>query len=78
MKAYYSSTRLLFKKDIIEKLGWDESFQVYVSNDNCKYEMTKRQFYDVFDNVVKTVSYKEHGVYHYHPTPSKAYQFIIV
>ena len=63
MKAYYSSTRLLFKRDIIEKLGWDESFQVYVSNDKCKYEMTKRQFYDVFDNVVKTVSYKEHGVY---------------
>ena len=77
MKASYSSTRLLFKKEIIEKLDWDESFQVYASNDNCKYEMTKRQFYDVFHNVVKTVSYKDRGIYHYHATPAKAYQFIV-
>jgi len=77
MKVSNSSTRLLFKRDEIEPLDWNDSIRIYVSNDNCTYQMTKREFYTVFDNVVKTKSYKEDGIYHYHPTPSKAFQFIV-
>ena len=76
MKVSYSSTRLLFKRDEIEPLDWDDQFSVYSSNDGCTYEMTKREFYDVFSNVVKTKSYKEAGIYHYVRTPAKAFQFI--
>ena len=77
MKTTYSSTRLLFKRDEIEKLLWDDKIRIYSSNDQCTYEMTKREFYDVFSNVVKTKSYLEDGIYHYHKTPSKAFRFIV-
>ena len=76
-KVSYSSTRLLFRRDKIESLDWDEKFRVYASNDECSYEMSKREFYDVFSNVVKTKSYKEAGIYHYVKTPAKAFQFIV-
>ena len=77
MKATYSSTRLLFKRDEIEKLSWEDKIRIYSSNDRQTYEMTKREFYDVFSNVVKTKSYKENGIYHYHKTPAKAFRFIV-
>ena len=77
MKVEYTSTRLLFKRDEIEKLAWNDTIKIYASNDNCTYQMTKREFYDVFNNVVNTKSYKEIGVYHYQKTPTKAFQFII-
>jgi hypothetical protein len=77
MKATYSSNRLLFKRDEIEKLLWEDKIRIYASNDQCTYEMTKREFYDVFSNVVKTESYKINGIYHYYKTPSKAFQFIV-
>ena len=76
-KVSYSSTRLLFKRDAIEPLDWGGKFRVYSSNDECSYEMTKREFYDVFSNVVKTKSYKKAGIYHYVKTPAKAFQFIV-
>ena len=76
-KVSYSSTRLLFRRDEIEPLDWDDKFRIYASNDNCTYEMTKGEFYDVFDNVVKTKSYLEAGIYHYVKTPNKAIQFIV-
>lgn len=77
MKVSYSSTRLLFKRDEIELLDWNEKFSVYASNDECTYEMTKKEFYDVFSNVAKTKSYKQAGIYHYVKTPAKAFQFIV-
>jgi hypothetical protein len=77
MAKYYSSTRLLFKRDIIEPLKWEEKFQVFASNDNSTFEMTKREFYDVFSNVVKTKSYLNKGNYNYLNTPFKALQFIV-
>jgi len=77
IKISYSSTRLLFKRDEIEPLDWEDKIRIYASNDNCSYEMTKREFYEVFSNVVKTRSYLEAGIYHYVKTPAKAFQFIV-
>ncbi|WP_033959935.1 hypothetical protein [Psychroserpens jangbogonensis] len=77
MKSTYSSTRLLFKRDSIEKLSWEDKISIYSTNDQCTYEMTKKEFYDVFSNVVKTKSYRENGAYNYLKTPSKAFQFIV-
>lgn len=77
MTASYSSTRLLFKIDEIESLDWHEKFSVYSSNDEYTYEITKKEFYDVFSNVVKTKSYIEEGICHYVKTPAKAFQFIV-
>ncbi|ALU73839.1 hypothetical protein F7642_04500 [Tenacibaculum finnmarkense genomovar ulcerans] len=77
MDISYSSTRLLFKRDKIEKLSLENKIRIYSSNDQQTYEMTKREFYDVFSNVIKTKSYKEKGVYHYLKTPKKAFQFIV-
>ena len=77
MKVSYSSTRLLFKRDEIEPLNWDDKIRIFASNDNSTYEMTKREFYEVFSNVVITKSYKEAGIYHYVKTPAKAFQFIV-
>jgi hypothetical protein len=78
MAVFYSSTRLLFKRDIIEPLKWEEKFQVFASNDNSTFEMTKREFYDIFSNVVKTKSYLNKGNYNYPKTPFKALQFIVI
>ena len=39
--------------------------------------MTKREFYETFDNVVKTESYREIGNYNYGKTPSKALKHLI-
>jgi hypothetical protein len=36
------------------------------------FRMTKADFYQVFDNVVNSRSYKEKGLYHYPKTPEKA------
>ena len=76
MTVSYASTRLLFRKDKIEPMKWEDKMRIFASNDNCTYEMTKKEFYQVFSNVVKTKSYLNNGIYHYVKTPSKAFQFI--
>jgi len=76
-KLIYTSARLTFKRDEIEPLDWDDIIRIYVSNEGRTYQMTKREFYEVFDNVVQTKSYKEYGNYNCEPTPSKANQFIV-
>ncbi len=43
MKVSYSSSRLTFKKKEIEKLDWEDIIEIYVSNDNCTYKMTKKR-----------------------------------
>jgi len=73
----YKSARLTFKRDDIEPLSNDDCFIIYVTNESKKYQMTKAQFYEVFDNVVSSKSHKDAGVYSYETTPSKAYKFII-
>ncbi len=71
----YSFTRLCFKADLIEPLDMDDAF--ICSTPEGEFRMTKRQFYDVFENVVKTESYLVKRIYHYKKTPQKAYQFLM-
>lgn len=73
-KVSYESTRLYFKADLIEPLNWDDYFCVIVKDE--VFKMTKREFYEVFSNVVKTRSYREDRIYHYPVTPKKAMKFI--
>lgn len=72
-KTFYKSTRLTFKRDIIESLDDDD---IYV-NENAEgvFEISKRDFYRYFGNVATSKSYRKTGVYNYQTTPQKAYQF---
>lgn len=72
----YTKPRLHFVRDEIERLSMVGIIIIHSTNDKCTYKMTKQQFYDVFDNVVKTRSYLIEGNYHYQRTPKKAFQFI--
>ena len=71
----YSFSRLCFKANLIEPLDMDDVF--ICSTPEGKFRMTKRQFYDVFANVVTTSSYRDTRIYHYKTTPQKAYQFLM-
>jgi hypothetical protein len=41
------------------------------------FRLTKRQFYDVFPNVVDSVSFQERGRYHYSRAPVKVLAFLV-
>ena len=69
----YESTRLLFKADVIEALRPGDRFRVKTPEGT--FEMTKADFYRVFDNVVRSRSYSERGIYHYPVVPAKANAF---
>ncbi|GLC27768.1 hypothetical protein [Roseisolibacter agri] len=73
--ACYTATRLTFRAAVIEPLADDERFRV-VTPDGT-FEMTKAQFHRVFANVVRSVSYRERGVYHYPSIPKAAAPFLI-
>lgn len=73
--ACYTATRLTFRAAIIEPLAAHERFRV-VTRDGT-FEMTKAQFHRVFSNVVRSVSYRERGVYHYPNIPKAAAPFLI-
>lgn len=75
-KETYRHTRLCFLKAVIDRLKADESFRV-ICNDGI-FQMTKTDFYEVFDNIVKTRSYLERGHYHSRKPPRKADQFKIL
>ena len=49
----------------------DDRFCVVTESDGT-FVMTKRQFYDVFPNVIATVSYKQNREYSYSTLPQKA------
>ena len=72
----YSAARLTFKRDLIEPLGDEDYFIVNVSNDNSSYKMKKTEFYETFNNVTKTSSYKNLGIYSYQQTPKKALNYL--
>jgi hypothetical protein len=73
----YTSARLTFKKDEIESLRDHNIIRIHVTNDSTTYEMTKKDFYTVFSNVVSSKSYTEIGNYNYKKTPQKALQFMV-
>ena len=72
--AEYSFTRLCFRADVIEPLNDTDFFAVHTPEGTFK--MTKADFYRVFNNVVKTKSYQQDGIYHYSKTPAKALPFL--
>lgn len=70
----YSYKRLCFMANIIEPLKEEDFFAVHTPEGTFK--MTKKDFYRVFSNVLKTKSYQERGIYHYPTTPRKALVFL--
>ncbi len=66
--------RLNFKRDLIENLDENESFEIETSDG--LFEMTKKDFYTTFSNVASSKSYIKHGLYHYPKTPKKAFQYL--
>lgn len=70
----YKYSRLAFKREIIEKLMPSDSFEVETPEGT--YRFTRKQFENVFSNVIKTKSYLKLGVYHYPRTPEKATPFL--
>jgi hypothetical protein len=68
--ASYRFTRLCFKADVIEPLGPDDVFEVVTPVG--RFQMTKREFYRVFPNVVASTSYRQGRMYHYSKLPEKA------
>jgi hypothetical protein len=73
----YTASRLTFKRDEIELLNDNDYIKIHVTQDNTSYKMTKREFYQTFDNVVNSKSYREIGNYNYIKTPNKALQYLI-
>jgi hypothetical protein len=73
----YHATRLTFKRNFIEPLDNEDYFIVHVSNDNTSYKMKKKEFYETFNNVTQTSSYKNKGNYNYLKTPAKAFKYLI-
>lgn len=71
--AEYSATRLIFKRDEIERLGPEGL--IIIQTPKGVFEMTKAQFYETFPNVVKSKSYREKGFYNYPIIPYNAYKF---
>jgi hypothetical protein len=69
----YEATRLLFKADVIERLAFKDRFRVITPVGS--FEMTRADFYEIFENVVHSRSYRDKGIYHYPVVPRKAEQF---
>lgn len=74
-KITYEFYRLGFRAKKIEPLNWTDSFRIKCPDGT--FQMTKSQFYEDFENVVKSKSYQNSGIYHYPKTPQKAYKYII-
>ena len=74
IETTYESTRLLFKRGVIEALEPTQSFRVIVKNVGI-YEMTQSDFYRVFANIPQTRSWQEYGIYHSSAPPQKSEQF---
>ena len=73
----YTSTRLTFRKDVIEPMDFDDILIINVlgaqnPDNNGRFKMTKRQIYQTYDNVIKSVAYNRDGNYNYKQTPYSA------
>lgn len=75
-KIYYQSSRLLFKKNVIEPLEMNEEFSIHVTNSNETFTMSKAEFYQTFHNVAYSDSYSKGGSYSYTNIPDKAYRYL--
>lgn len=75
-RTTYRYTRLCFIREKIDPLGPEDSFRIIC--DDGIFQMTKNEFYEVFNNVIATRSYKANGLYHSPSPPRKAKQFKIL
>lgn len=75
-KVRYPFTRLCFKSDLIEPLPPTDEFRV--DTPIGSFQMTKQEFYGVFENVVASSSYRDSGLYHYTKVPEKALRFLVI
>jgi hypothetical protein len=75
-KVTYRHSRLCFLKKEIEDLEAEDAFRI-ICNDGI-FQMTKNEFYEIFDNIVSTRSYRDRGIYHSPKPPRKAIQFKIL
>jgi hypothetical protein len=75
MRTRYKSTRLTFKREVIEALRDDDCFEC--STPEGVFRLTKRQFYEAFRGVVTSSSYTERGIYNYARTPARARSFLV-
>lgn len=78
----YNSTRLSFKKKIIDEMNDRDILIINVVNkqipdNNGRFKFSKSQIYQTFDNVIKTKSYQDDGNFNYKITPSKANKYRI-
>ena len=73
----YTHPRLCFKASYIEPLNDGDEFQVETAREGT-FRFTKAEFYRVFSNVVKSISYRENGIYHYPVVPRKALGYRVV
>lgn len=71
----YKSRRLTFKRDVIDKLDKNDSFEIHVPSGT--FRLTKNQFYTHFPNVAQSDSYRRLGVYWYPTVPRKARAFLL-
>ena len=58
----YTFSRLAFRRDVIESLAPDESFEVNTPEGTFRF--TRRQFEAEFPKAIKTPSYLQRGLYH--------------
>lgn len=72
-KVEYHHHRLCFKADLIEPLAMDDYFCIVT--DEGAFEMSKKDFYNIFANVVASQSYQVQRQYHYPTIPQKAASF---
>jgi hypothetical protein len=69
----YTSSRLTFKKPVIDGLTFDDRFQI--NTPFGVFEMSKSDFLSTFANVAASKAYQEGGVYNYSSLPAKALSF---
>ncbi len=74
-RVRYAFTRLCFKADLIEPLSAEDKFRV--DTPEGSFQMTKGDFYIVFESVVASESYQVRRLYHYTKVPEKALQFLL-
>ena len=77
----YSSTRLSFRKNIIDNMKENDCLIINVRgavdrNNDGVFKLTKKQIFENFENVIKSKAYKDGG-YNYQTTPQKAQRYRI-
>ena len=70
----YRATRLLFLRDVIERLTPGEAFRV-ITRDHGTFEFTRDAFERTFPNVVASESWRVPRLYHYTQVPRQAAPF---